>query len=88
MEPRFVFDSSKSANNALKHGIDFVRAQELWVDEKRIEIEARTEGERRWMVIGRIGTEHWTAVVTRRRALVRLISVRRARKGEIRRYEG
>ena len=35
------------------------------------------------MVIGRIGAEHWSAVITYRGEKVRLISVRRSRKEEI-----
>lgn len=84
----FEFDPNKSAGNAVKHGIDFVQAQQLWLDPRRIEIPARTEDEPRWLVIGRIGREHWSAVITRRDERLRIISARRSRREEVAIYEG
>jgi uncharacterized DUF497 family protein len=55
----FEFDPAKSAANQEKHGIDFVRAQELWRDSIRVEVPARTTDEARWLVIGRIDGRHW-----------------------------
>lgn len=40
------------------------------------------------MVIGKIDTKHWAAIVTERGENTRIISVRRARKEEVLRYEG
>jgi len=40
------------------------------------------EIERRYLVIGKIKSKAWTAVITRRGDHVRLISVRRSRKSE------
>ena len=65
----------------------FVQAQELWQDPMRIEVAARTAGEPRWLVVGRMGGRHWSAVVTYRDDRIRIISVRRARDEEIRIYE-
>lgn len=84
----FEFDSRKSASNKRKHGIDFVEAQDLWADPDIVEIPARTEDEPRSLVVGRIGDEHWSAVITRRDGRCRIISVRRAREEEIAIYEG
>lgn len=84
----FVFDEAKSRGNREKHGIDFVQAQALWLDSDRIEIPARTEDERRSMVIGRIGAQHWSAVITYSDDAVRIISVRRSRPEEVQIYEG
>jgi uncharacterized protein len=81
------FDPVKSASNLGKHGVDFVQAQELWQDPMRIEVPARTSGEPRWLVIGRMGGKHWSAVVTYRGDRIRIISVRRARDEEIGIYE-
>ncbi len=83
----FEFDPDKSESNLERHGIDFVQAQELWLDLGRVEIPARTTDENRIIVIGRIGPKHWSAVITYRGEKVRLISVRRARKEEIEIYE-
>jgi uncharacterized DUF497 family protein len=84
----FEFDSRKSATNKAKHGIDFIEAQALWLDEMRLEIPARTEDEPRSLVIGLIAGTHWSAVITYRNARARLISVRRSRSEEVSLYEG
>ncbi len=84
---RFEYDPEKSQRNKAKHGIDFDEAQTLWEDPDLLEIPARTQDEERFLVIGRIGIRHWSAVITYREGSVRLISVRRARKEEIALYE-
>ncbi|MGO1463615.1 MAG: BrnT family toxin [Marinobacter sp.] len=83
----FEFDEAKSQANLDKHGIDFVAAQLLWKDPQLLEIRAKSEGEQRFLLIGKIGEKHWSAVVTYRDARIRLISVRRSRKKEIELYE-
>jgi uncharacterized DUF497 family protein len=83
----FEFDPSKSQSNQEKHGIDFVAAQAIWEDPALLEIPARTLDEPRWLVIGRIGRKHWSAVITLRGQAIRLISVRRSRPEEIQLYE-
>ena len=82
------YDPDKSAANKGKHGVDFEEAQELWVDPWLLEAPARTDDEPRFVMIGRIGGKHWSAICVRRGENVRIISVRRARKKEIERYEG
>lgn len=84
----FVFDEAKSQGNAEKHGIDFIQAQALWLDEQLLEIPARVVGEPRFLIIGRIQGKCWSAVVTYRDGVIRLISVRRSRKEEVALYEG
>ena len=79
---------AKSSANQEKHGIDFVRAQELWQDSIRVEVPARTVDEPRWLVIGRVDGKHWSAVVTYREERIRIISVRRSRDEEVAIYEG
>lgn len=83
----FEFDPDKSASNQNKHGIDFNQAQQLWTDPNRVEIQARTEDEQRFLVIGKISQQHWAAVITYRAERIRIISVRRARDSEIELYE-
>jgi len=83
----FDYDQRKSTGNKRKHGIDFVEAQLIWEDPNRVEIPARTEDEPRFLVIGRIGQQHWSAVITYRDNKTRLISVRPARATEKRIYE-
>lgn len=84
---RFQFDEAKSLSNREKHGIDFVEAQKLWLDERLIEIPARTDDEPRFVVIGTIDAKQWSAVITYRDDEIRLISVRRARDEEVEIYE-
>ena len=83
----FEFDRTKSELDRRKHGIGFEEAGALWEDPDRLEVPARTTDEPRWMLIGRIGRRTWSAIFTPRGPRVRLISVRRARKEEIERYE-
>ena len=85
--PDFEYDVRKSHMNKLRHGIDFVEAQALWLDEALLEGRGRGAGEARFMMIGRIDEKHWSAVITYRGASVRLISVRRARAKEVAEYE-
>jgi len=84
----FDFDLDKSRRNRTKHGIDFVEAQDLWLDENLIEIPARTEDEPRFLVVGRMGGRHWSAVITYRGDTIRIISARRSRAEEVALYEG
>jgi uncharacterized protein len=84
----FEFDEAKSRVNKIKHGIDFIEAQALWLDEMLLEVPARTEDEPRFLVVGTIAGKHWSAIVTYRDNTIRLISVRRAREDEVALYEG
>jgi uncharacterized protein len=84
---KFEYDPKKSAENKRKHGIDFEEAQALWADSALVEIPASASEEPRWLLIGKIGQEQWSAVITRRDENIRLISVRRSRKEEVKIYE-
>jgi uncharacterized DUF497 family protein len=84
---KFEFDPEKSDTNKRKHGLDFVEAQVLWEDPDRLLVPARTQGEPRLMLIGRIGARHWSAIFTVRNDRTRIISVRRSRTKEVERYE-
>lgn len=59
----FDFDLEKSNANKQKHGIDFVEAQELWLDDNLLQVPARTLDEPRIMVIGKIQDKHWSAIL-------------------------
>lgn len=84
---RFEYDPAKSQTNLEKHGIDFEDAQELWQDPYMVEIDARDMDEPRTLAIGAIGGKVWSAVITYRKGVVRIISVRRARESEVALYE-
>jgi len=85
--PRFEFDERKSRLNKLKHGIDFMEAQGLWLDPRLARAPADTLLEERFVVMGRMNGKQWSAVVTMRGDAVRLISVRRSRVKEVEAYE-
>jgi uncharacterized DUF497 family protein len=83
----FEFDEQKSILNRTKHGIDFLEAQNLWNDPERVEIPARNMDEPRYMIIGWIGKNIWSAIYTIRKRNIRIISVRKARGNEKEIYE-
>jgi uncharacterized protein len=84
----FEFDPEKSAGNKAKHGIDFQEAQALWQDLDLLEIPVKTSDEERFLVVGIIDGKHWSGVITYRSGKIRIISVRRSRKEEVKLYEG
>jgi len=84
---KFEWDDTKSLTNKAKHGIDFSTAREMWKDDNRVEIHAPYPLEERSILIGKIGKKLWTAIFAYRGDDVRIISVRRSRKKEIRLYE-
>lgn len=81
-----TFDQAKSASSRLKHGIDFIEAQAIWRGDTHVLVAARAGTEQRFIVVGRIDDKHWSAVVTYRGDLVRIILVRRSRDSEVQAY--
>ncbi len=49
----FEFDPEKSLANLAKHGIDFDTAQGLWDDPDLLQVQARSDDEPRYLVIGK-----------------------------------
>lgn len=88
MQYTFEFDEAKNGANKAKHGIDFVEAQALWLDGNLLRVAAQAGEEPRFVFIGLIGDKHWSAIITYRGEVVRIISVRRARPVEVQAYEG
>jgi len=83
----FEFDKKKSHGNLTKQGIDFTGAQKIWDDPDFIEVQAKSDDEPRFMVIGRISEIHWSGIITYREERIRIISVRRSRQTEVILYE-
>jgi uncharacterized DUF497 family protein len=83
----FEFDPEKSKKNKAKHGIDFDKAQLLWEDPDAIGFPARSDDEERFALLAVVQDRVWIAFYTLRGDRIRLISVRRARKGEKKLYE-
>ena len=82
----FEFDPQKSAINKAKHGIDFIEAQALWKS-KHVRLGAKDALEKRYMIIGKIEHEHWSAIITYRGGAIRIISMRKSTPSEIATYE-
>jgi uncharacterized DUF497 family protein len=68
----------------IRFGVD---AQALWKDPDYIEVQAKSDDEPRFLIIGQLNNKHWSAVITYRQDNIRLISVRRSRQTEINLYE-
>ncbi len=86
MDILFEYDEEKSLSNLKKHGIDFMKAQEIWKD-RFIEFAARSEFENRYAIIGPVEQKVYVCIFTIRDDKIRIISCRRARKNEEMLYE-
>ena len=83
---KFEYDLTKSKLNKEKHGIDFEEAKNLWNNLIAV-IPSKYIDEQRKLVIGLLDKKFWTAIITERKGIVRLISVRRSRMEENKLYE-
>ena len=84
----FEYNEHKSSINKEKHGIDFQEAQKLWEDPYAFELPSpQSEDEERFLVLGKIDSKNYTAIITYRDKNIRLISVRRSRDKEKKLYE-
>ena len=69
-------------------GIDFQEAQKLWEDPYAFESPSpQSEDEERFLVLGKIDSKNYTAIITYRDKNIRIISVRRSRDKEKKLYE-
>jgi uncharacterized DUF497 family protein len=84
---KFEWDPNKNLSNLAKHRIDFEAARNLWLDENRVEIWAPRPVEDRGIIIAEYHEKLWTAIFTLRGDVIRIISVRRARRKEARLYD-
>jgi uncharacterized protein len=84
----FEWDEEKRRANVERHGIDFVRAKEIWQDVVLEIPSAQTHhGEERYLALGR-SEGHFIAVVfTWRGNRRRIISARAARRNERENYQ-
>ncbi len=84
----FEYNEHKSSINKEKHGIDFQEAQKLWEDPYAFELPSlQSEDEKRFLVLGKINSKNYTAIITYRDKNIRIISVRRSRDKEKKLYE-
>jgi uncharacterized protein len=88
LELEFEWDPAKDEANEHKHDISFTEAIMVFDDPQHIvEDTTRLEhGEKRSMAIGRVGSFILAIIFTERRQRRRIISARRARRHERKRY--
>lgn len=83
-----TFDSAKSEKNVLVRGVPFELAAELSWDSALIVEDLRKDyGERRFQALGLIGNRLHMMVFTPRANKTHVISLRKANKREVKRYE-
>jgi uncharacterized DUF497 family protein len=82
----FEWDEAKSRKNLEKHGIDFSTAREMFDGRRKLETNSDRGLEQRFATTAIVHGAYFTAVWTLRGARIRLISVRRARDAEKRKY--
>jgi uncharacterized DUF497 family protein len=82
------YDPGKNARNIAERGLSFEQVREfdwesaiIWQDTRR------DYGEERFIALGRIGKRVHSLVFTRRSDTIHVISLRKANRREIRRYE-
>jgi len=80
------FDPAKNARNIRDRGLSFTLAEEFDWSTALIAPSSR-HGEARFFAIGYIGSRLHALVFTKSGATVRVISLRRAHKTEVKRYE-
>ena len=87
MSIEFEWDEQKRLSNLQKHGIDFIRACQIF-DSYTVEFEDNRYdyGEDRYIAVGKISEQILTVVYTYRRDKIRLISARQATKYERKLY--
>jgi uncharacterized DUF497 family protein len=86
--PEFEWDENKRLSNVEKQGLDFVDCLDVFLDPSAfVYLSARSEAEKRYVIVGRVGHRSVSVVFTRRGSLVRLISARISRRNERRQYE-
>ena len=84
----YEWDEAKNESNQIKHGVDFNGAILVFRDPYRTERLSLTENiyEVRRVVVGSDGADMLAVICTQRGSNTRIISARRARRGERRAY--
>lgn len=83
----YDWDEAKRAGNLVKHGIDFAVVEGFEWDSALVAPDARRDyGELRYSAFGLIEEHLFNLVFTPRAGMVRVISLRRANRREVRYY--
>lgn len=84
---QFEWDEKKARSNKAKHGVDFEAVHAFDFDTALYVVDEATDyGEERILATGLIGARFYTMVFTERDERIRVISLRRATKTEIRKF--
>lgn len=84
---RYTFDPAKQAGNVAKHGVWFSDAEGFEWETALVEVDSRRNyGESRLCATGLIGDRVYVMVFNLRETSIRLISLRKANRREVRRY--
>jgi hypothetical protein len=83
-ELEFEWDEAKAKLNLEKHGVSFLTAAAIFLNERLERVDDREDyGEVRWIALGRVGIEVYRVVYTwRNENLARIVSAQRASKDE------
>jgi len=85
---RITFDPAKNARNIAERDLPFERLADLeWEAAVIVEDVRKDYGERRLQVFGRLGQRLLVAIITRRGDATQVISLRKANRKEVKRYE-
>ncbi len=85
---KLAWDDAKRKANRKKHGLDFALARRFeWPSAVVLADLRRDYGEPRFVAVGFIGERVYVMAFTRRGEALRIISLRKANKREIRLYE-
>lgn len=86
-QDEYEWDAAKNEANIVKHGIDFVRAVQIFEGPvQRFEDDRQDYGEVRYRIVGAVDGVELTVIGTERGEAMRIISARRARRDERRDY--
>jgi uncharacterized DUF497 family protein len=83
----FEWNERKRLTNIEKHELDFEDADIVFENPHVVAAARMVAGEERWLATGMIDDVYVTVIYTRRTEVTRIISMRKARKNERRRYE-
>ena len=82
----FEWDENKRAKNLAEHGLDLIDATPLFDGRSVFTYPSPRHGEERFVTVGQLTNRFFAVVWTGRAESIRLISFRRARDAEERKY--
>lgn len=85
MERKYEWDETKRLSNLEKHEIDFSTVEDFEWDDSVV-VPSNRQGERRFAATGYIGNRLYTLIYTMRGDKIRVISMCKASRKEIRDY--